>query len=76
VPAPVAFVLDEDDDEDPGPHDYAPGETREDLPVPGSGWKEPGRYGTGDKNFDPNASRRGPVVFEEDDDLDVPDFLK
>jgi cell division protein FtsZ len=76
VPAPVAFVSDEDDDEDPGAQDYAPGETREDLPVPGSGWKESGRYGTGDKNFDPNASRRRPVVFEEDDDLDVPDFLK
>ncbi|HEY1704021.1 MAG TPA: cell division protein FtsZ [Trebonia sp.] len=76
VPAPVAFVSDEDDDEDPGAQDYAPGETREDLPVPGSGWKDSGRYGTRDKNFDPNTSRRGPVVFEEDDDLDVPDFLK
>ena len=28
------------------------------------------------RTFDVAASRRGPVVFEEDDDLDVPDFLK
>jgi cell division protein FtsZ len=28
------------------------------------------------KPFDVAASRRRPVVFEEDDDLDVPDFLK
>jgi cell division protein FtsZ len=28
------------------------------------------------KTFDVAATRRRPVVFEEDDDLDVPDFLK
>jgi len=28
------------------------------------------------KTFDVTATRRRPVVFEEDDDLDVPDFLK
>jgi len=28
------------------------------------------------KTFDVPATRRRPVVFEEDDDLDVPDFLK
>jgi hypothetical protein len=28
------------------------------------------------KTFDVPGSRRRPVVFEEDDDLDVPDFLK
>ena len=26
--------------------------------------------------FDVAATRRRPVIFEEDDDLDVPDFLK
>ena len=31
--------------------------------------------GTG-KTFDVASTRRRPVVFEEDDDLDVPDFLK
>jgi cell division protein FtsZ len=28
------------------------------------------------RTFDVAATRRRPVVFEEDDDLDVPDFLK
>jgi len=28
------------------------------------------------KAFDVATTRRRPVVFEEDDDLDVPDFLK
>jgi cell division protein FtsZ len=28
------------------------------------------------KTFDVPSTRRRPVVFEEDDDLDVPDFLK
>jgi hypothetical protein len=28
------------------------------------------------KTFDVATTRRRPVVFEEDDDLDVPDFLK
>ena len=28
------------------------------------------------KTFDVASTRRRPVVFEEDDDLDVPDFLK
>ena len=28
------------------------------------------------RTFDVPTTRRRPVVFEEDDDLDVPDFLK
>ena len=28
------------------------------------------------KTFDVPTTRRRPIVFEEDDDLDVPDFLK
>jgi hypothetical protein len=28
------------------------------------------------KTFEVATSRRRPVVFEEDDDLDIPDFLK
>jgi cell division protein FtsZ len=73
VPAPVSFVSqDEDDDED-----YAD-DTREDAAfgADGSGWENSGRYGGGDKTFDVNSARRRPVVFEEEDDLDVPDFLK
>ena len=47
--------------------------------TPGTGssaWKDSGRPGSGERVFDVNAGRRRPVVFEEDDDLDVPDFLK
>jgi hypothetical protein len=43
---------------------------------PGPGWKDSGRGGKQDKVFDVAAGRRRPVVFEEEDDLDVPDFLK
>jgi hypothetical protein len=39
-------------------------------------WKDSGRAAKQDKVFDVTAGRRRPVVFEEDDDLDVPDFLK
>ena len=36
----------------------------------------PGHTEMAAKTFDVAATRRRPVVFEEDDDLDVPDFLK
>jgi hypothetical protein len=42
----------------------------------GQGWKDSGRGGKQDKVFDVAPGRRRPVVFEEEDDLDVPDFLK
>ena len=42
----------------------------------GPAWKDSGRAAKQDKVFDVNAGRRRPVVFEEEDDLDVPDFLK
>ena len=73
VPAPVSFVSpdEEDDDEDAGQPGFSMGDTRDDLPSPPA-WKDSGR----DKAFDPNSAKRRPVVFEEDDDLDVPDFLK
>jgi cell division protein FtsZ len=68
VPAPVAFVSDEDGDEDSGRPGFSSSDTRDDIPRP-TAWK--------DSNRDPsNSPRRRPVVFEEDDDLDVPDFLK
>lgn len=44
------------------------------TPVIDSGRPSGGRGN--DKPFEVSASRRRPVVFEEDDDLDVPDFLK
>jgi len=68
VPAPVSFVS-PDDDEDPGYDDGSTG-----SPV-SSAWQDSGRA-SADKVFDASAGRRRPVVFEEDDDLDVPDFLK
>jgi hypothetical protein len=72
VPAPVSFVSpDEEDDEDAAEPGFGAGDTRDDIVTP-SAWRDPAR----DKAFDPNASRRHEVVFEEDDDLDVPDFLK
>ena len=72
VPSPVAFVSpDGEDEQDALGSGYAASDTRDDLPA-SSSWKDSAR----DRAFDPNSSRRRPVVFEEDDDLDVPDFLK
>ncbi len=68
VPAPVSFVS-PDEDEDYGAKPGHGGDA-------GPGWKDPGRAAKQDKVFDVNAGRRRPVVFEEEDDLDVPDFLK
>jgi hypothetical protein len=78
VPSPVSFVSSEDGDEygsyDSGRADAAAGGTAS-AQGAGQSWKDPGR-GKQDKVFDVTAGRRRPVVFEEEDDLDVPDFLK
>ena len=72
VPAPVSFVSPDDDDEFSVTPAYSDAkDDRADGGSPGT-WKDSGR----DRVFDVNAGRRRPVVFEEDDDLDVPDFLK
>ncbi len=42
----------------------------------GSSSYRPAHAETAAKTFDVATTRRRPVVFEEDDDLDVPDFLK
>jgi cell division protein FtsZ len=52
-------------DRPPPPPAADPGELR---PVPAEA--------PASRTFDIPSSRRRPVVFEEDDDLDVPDFLK
>jgi cell division protein FtsZ len=78
-PAPVSFVSDED-----GEYGAKPGyggydqDHGSDAAQGGAapGWKDSGRAGKQDKAFDGAAGRRRPVVFEEEDDLDVPDFLK
>ncbi|HEX4397451.1 MAG TPA: cell division protein FtsZ, partial [Trebonia sp.] len=71
VPAPVSFVSPEDG----GGTSYS--DSLADSGLSGSsGWADSGRTSARDKIFDSGAGRRRPVVFEEDDDLDVPDFLK
>jgi cell division protein FtsZ len=79
VPAPVSFVSDDDGEygAKPGYGGYDPdrgGDAAQGGATPG--WKDSGRAGKHDKVFDVTAGRRRPVVFEEEDDLDVPDFLK
>jgi len=81
VPAPVSFVAPDEDEDFRAKPGYAASsrEARagDGAPAAGSpGWKDTGRPGAGDKVFEVSAGRRRPVVFEEDDDLDVPDFLK
>ncbi len=78
TPAPVSFLSDDDEEYGGKPgyggYDAGRGETAPGGAAPS--WKEPGRPGKQDKVFDVTAGRRRPVVFEEEDDLDVPDFLK
>jgi len=78
VPSSVSFVS--EDDEEYGSKDSYGGYDRDrgsDAAQGGTpGWKDSGRAGKPDKAFDVPAGRRRPVVFEEEDDLDVPDFLK
>jgi len=73
VPAPVSFVSSEQDEQYPVTSAYTADakDGRSGDSAPGA-WRDSGR----DKVFDVGAGRRRPVVFEEDDDLDVPDFLK
>jgi cell division protein FtsZ len=71
VPAPVSFVSPEDD----GATGYSDG-LADTGSSSSSSWADSGRASARDKVFDSGAGRRRPVVFEEDDDLDVPDFLK
>jgi cell division protein FtsZ len=81
VPSHVSFVSPDEDDGFGGKPGYAvqsPDDRGGDA-TPGtsaSAWRDPARAGKQEKVFDVNAGRRRPVVFEEDDDLDVPDFLK
>jgi cell division protein FtsZ len=82
TPSPVSFVsVDDDDDQSDGKSGFGAqtrgGHDAEATPPHGTpAWKDPARGGKQDKTFDVSAGRRRPVVFEEDDDLDVPDFLK
>jgi hypothetical protein len=75
VPAPVSFVSDEEDDDygTKSGHGYSRDDRDRGDSAPG--WRDSGRAAK-DKVFDVSAGRRRPVVFEEEDDLDIPDFLK
>jgi cell division protein FtsZ len=77
-PAPVSFVAEEDEDFGSKPAYDGYERDRGDAAPAGStpSWKDSGRPAGKDKVFDVSAGRRRPVVFEEEDDLDVPDFLK
>jgi cell division protein FtsZ len=79
VPAPVSFVSPDEDDELSATSGYSGG-AKDDggsgAGQSGQSWKDSGRPAAGEKVFDSRAGRRRPVVFEEDDDLDVPDLLK
>jgi cell division protein FtsZ len=80
VPAPVSFVSEDEEDEYAAkPGDSRDGQDADDRGTAGTaagGRKGAGQPGAGEKSFDVGAPRRRQVVFEEDDDLDVPDFLK
>jgi cell division protein FtsZ len=83
VPSPVSFVSEDDEDygSKPGYGGYDRERGGDAAGGPGQvgagpGWKDSGRAGKQDKVFDVTPGRRRPVVFEEEDDLDVPDFLK
>ena len=85
VPSPVSFVSPDGDDEDydaksAGGYGARGRDDRDrdaDASSGGSAsWKDSGRAAKQETVFDVSAGRRRPVVFEEDDDLDVPDFLK
>jgi len=84
VPTPVSFVSPDSEDEEYGGKPAAGyGSWERDSEAPAapsapapSNWRDSGRAAKQDTVFDVNAGRRRPVVFEEDDDLDVPDFLK
>jgi cell division protein FtsZ len=77
VPAPVSFVSPDDEDYGAKPgHGGYPRDERDRNGDGGPAWKDSGRAAKQDKVFDVTAGRRRPVVFEEEDDLDVPDFLK
>jgi cell division protein FtsZ len=78
MPSPVSFDSQDEDDDFGGTSGYGTQQSAGDTAPGGSAsaWRDSGRAGKQDKVFDVNAGRRRPVVFEEDDDLDVPDFLK
>jgi cell division protein FtsZ len=78
VPPPVTFMAEDDDEYGRSGYDSHSRDDRDRGTDGGATWKDAGRPAAPkqDKVFDVSVGRRRPVVFEEEDDLDVPDFLK
>jgi cell division protein FtsZ len=82
VPAPVAFVSggEEHDYQSADGMGYATGDGTAgpvaSAGISGAAARPEVPRSAPEKSFDSSAPRRRPVVFEEEDDLDVPDFLK
>jgi cell division protein FtsZ len=70
-PAPAGVTA----DEMPAPEPARPADPERTDFADSSSYR-PAYAETAARTFDVAATRRRPVVFEEDDDLDVPDFLK
>jgi cell division protein FtsZ len=68
IPSPISLVPD-DEESGHGGYDRDPGDAT-------PSWKDSRRADKQNERSDVTATRRRPVIFEEEDDLDVPDFLK
>jgi cell division protein FtsZ len=77
-PAPVGATVDEMPEQEPArpANPERPERVAMATDAADSSSYRPAHAETAAKTFDVAATRRRPVVFEEDDDLDVPDFLK
>ena len=73
---PIAVSYDPAAEASPAPADVTADEMPAPEPPADSSSYRPVHAETAARTFDVAATRRRPVVFEEDDDLDVPDFLK
>ena len=76
---PGAATDDPGTPDDPGqtaPWDTSAAEASEPGPSGGSASGDGPMAGAAARVFDVATTRRRPVIFEEDDDLDIPDFLK
>ena len=77
VPDPVAEVpTDSGSDATSAPVDADRPEAEQTMTAAAAGPAKRTAVETASKTFEVATSRRRPVVFEEDDDLDIPDFLK
>ena len=76
APAPAPATVSAGAHELPGQEPGRPERSAVAPDTTGSSSYRPAHAEVAAKTFDVTTTRRRPVVFEEDDDLDVPDFLK